>query len=201
MDTYKLTTKSQEAVAEAVRRAGVEGHPHVEPVHVLLALMGQTDSTAAPLLEAVGVDLAALRADAEQVAGRLPRATGATVSSPGMDRPSMQVITAAAKRAADLGDEYISTEHLLVGLADEGGEIASIMRRRGATADALLAAFEAVRGRARVCRGRRAPERTRCRTPRDPSGRRLRCLRRRGRPGPRSRTAARWPPARPASTW
>ena len=150
MDTYKLTTKSQEAVADAIRRAVAEGNPHVEPVHLLLALIGQSDGTAAPLLEAIGVSLSALRADADQITARLPRATGSTVSAPGMDRPSMQVISAAAKRATDLGDEYISTEHLLVGLADEGGEVASLLRRHGATPDALLGAFEAVRGHARV---------------------------------------------------
>ncbi len=150
MDTYKLTTKSQEAVADAIRRAVAEGNPHVEPVHLLLALIAQADGTAAPLLEAVGVSLSALRAEAEQITARLPRATGSSLSAPGMDRPSMQVISAAAKRATDLGDEYISTEHLLVGLADEGGEVASLLRRNGATSEALLGAFESVRGHARV---------------------------------------------------
>ncbi len=150
MDTYKLTTKSQEAVADAIGLAAAQGHPHVEPVHLLLALITQLDGTAAPLLEAVGVDLRALAAGAEQIADRLPRASGATVSTPGMDRPSMQVITAAAKRATERGDEYISTEHLLVGLADEGGEVAALLERHGATSDALLNAFEKVRGHARV---------------------------------------------------
>jgi ATP-dependent Clp protease ATP-binding subunit ClpB len=150
MDTYKLTTKSQEAVADAIRRAVAEGNPHVEPVHLLLALIGQADGTAAPLLDVIGVSLSALRGDAEQITARLPRATGSSVSAPGMDRTSMQVISAAAKRASDLGDEYISTEHLLVGLADEGGEVSSLLRRHGATPDALLGAFESVRGHARV---------------------------------------------------
>jgi ATP-dependent Clp protease ATP-binding subunit ClpB len=150
MDTYKLTTKSQEAVANAIQLAVAEGNPHVEPVHLLLALIGQADGTAAALLEAVGVSLSTLRGEADQITQRLPRATGSTVAAPGMDRPSMQVISAAAKRASDLGDEYISTEHLLVGLADEGGEVASLLRRNGATADALLGAFEKVRGHARV---------------------------------------------------
>ncbi|HWF40901.1 MAG TPA: ATP-dependent chaperone ClpB [Acidothermaceae bacterium] len=150
MDTYKLTTKSQEAVADAIRRAVADGNPHVEPVHLLLALIAQADGTAAPLLEAVGVSLSALRGEADQIAARLPRASGSSVSAPGMDRPSMQVISAAAKRASDLGDEYISTEHLLVGLADEGGEVASLLRRHGATPEALLGAFESVRGHARV---------------------------------------------------
>ena len=150
MDTYKLTTKSQEAVANAIQLAVAEGNPHVEPVHLLLALIGQADGTAAALLEAVGVSLSTLRGEADQITARLPRATGSTVAAPGMDRPSMQVISAAAKRASDIGDEYISTEHLLVGLADEGGEVASLLRRNGATAEALLGAFEKVRGHARV---------------------------------------------------
>ena len=150
MDTYKLTTKSQEAVADAIGLAAAQGHPHVEPVHLLLVLMAQSEGTAAPLLEAVGVDLRALAAGAEQIADRLPRASGATVSTPGMDRPSMQVIAAAAKRASERGDEYISTEHLLVGLTDEGGEVATLLERHGATSDALLNAFEKVRGHVRV---------------------------------------------------
>ncbi|HXR42593.1 MAG TPA: Clp protease N-terminal domain-containing protein, partial [Acidothermaceae bacterium] len=150
MDTYKLTTKSQEAVAEAIRRASAEGHPHVEPVHLLLALLAQPDGTAVPLLEAVGASPSAVRSDAEEIAGRLPRATGSTVAAPGLDRPSMSVLTNASSRAASLDDEYVSTEHLLVGLADEGGEIAAMLRRHGASPEALLGAFEKVRGHARV---------------------------------------------------
>ena len=150
MDTYKLTTKSQEAVAEAIRRASAEGHPHVEPVHLLLALLAQPDGTAVPLLEAVGASPSAVRSDAEEIAGRLPRATGSTVAAPGLDRPSMSVLTDASSRAASLDDEYVSTEHLLVGLADEGGEIAAMLRRHGASPEALLGAFEKVRGHARV---------------------------------------------------
>jgi len=150
MDTYKLTTKSQEAVAEAIRRASGAGNPRVEPVHLLLALLAQADSTARPLLEAIGATPSALRAEAEDVAARLPSASGSTVAAPGLDCVSMQALTAASRRASALGDEYVSTEHLLVGLADEGGEIASLLRRHGATPDALLGAFEKVRGRARV---------------------------------------------------
>jgi ATP-dependent Clp protease ATP-binding subunit ClpB len=150
MDTYKLTTKSQEAVAEAIRRAAAEGHPHVEAAHLLLALLAQPDGTASPLLEAVGASPAAIRNETEEIVSRLPRASGATVAAPGLDRPSMQVLTAASRRASSLDDEYVSTEHLLVGLADEGGEIAALLRRHGATPEALLGAFEKVRGTGRV---------------------------------------------------
>jgi len=150
MDTYKLTTKSQEAVADAIRRAAAEGHPHVEASHLLLALLAQVDGTASPLLEAVGASPSAVRTETEEVVSRLPRASGATVAAPGLDRQSMQVLTAASRRASSLDDEYVSTEHLLVGLAEEGGEIAALLRRHGATPDALLGAFEKVRGSARV---------------------------------------------------
>ena len=150
MDTYKLTTKSQEAVADAIRRAAAEGHPHVEASHLLLALLAQVDGTASPLLEAVGASPSAVRTETEEVVSRLPRASGATVAAPGLDRQSMQVLTAASRRASSLDDEYVSTEHLLVGLAEESGEIAALLRRHGATPDALLGAFEKVRGSARV---------------------------------------------------
>jgi len=150
MDTYKLTTKSQEAVAEAIRRAAAEGHPHVEASHLLLSLLAQPDGTASPLLEAVGASPSAIRSETEEIVSRLPRASGATVAAPGLDRQSMQVLTAASRRASSLDDEYVSTEHLLVGLADEGGEIAALLRRHGATPEALLGAFEKVRGTGRV---------------------------------------------------
>ncbi|MDQ1486110.1 MAG: ATP-dependent Clp protease ATP-binding subunit ClpB, partial [Actinomycetota bacterium] len=150
MDTYKLTTKSQEAVADAIRRAAAEGHPHVEPVHLLSALLAQEDGTATPLLTAIGADPRAIRSDAEAIAARLPRASGTTVQAPGLDRPSMQVLGAASKHASDLGDEYVSTEHLLVGLAEAGGEVADLLHKHGATPESLLGAFERIRGHARA---------------------------------------------------
>src|SRR5579875_1992995 len=150
MDGYRLTTKSQEALNQAVHAAAEAGHPHVEPAHLLMALLQQSDGTALPLLRAVGVNPVALQGDVREILDRLPRASGATVAPPGLDRPSIQVLNAAAKEAAELGDEYVSTEHLLVGLAREGGAVAALLQRHGATPENLLAAFERVRGHARV---------------------------------------------------
>jgi ATP-dependent Clp protease ATP-binding subunit ClpB len=150
MDAEKLTTKSREALSDAVRRAAAEGHPHVEPVHLLLALLAQPDGTAAPLLAAVGADVTDVRRRAEALADRLPSAAGATVSAPGLSRATYAVMTIASARATELGDEYVSTEHLLVGLAQDGGPVADLLRGVGATPEALLAAFERVRGHARV---------------------------------------------------
>ncbi|GAA3472448.1 ATP-dependent chaperone ClpB [Nonomuraea roseola] len=147
---YKLTQKSQEALSVAMRRAAAEGNPEIATAHLLSALLSQTGGTAVPLLEAVGADWKALRAKVETTLAGLPKAQGATVSAPSSSRQLLTVINTAAQRAKRLEDEYVSTEHLLVGLATDGGEMASLLKDAGATPQALLDAFEQVRGHARV---------------------------------------------------
>src|SRR6266700_3663914 len=146
----KLTRKSQEAISAAARRATADGNPHIDPAHLLVALIEQPGGTAAPLLRSVGSDPSDIRQQAEDILARLPRAAGQTVSVPGMSRPLAAVLNTASKRASELTDEYVSTEHLLVGLAAEGGETAALLRRAGAGPDELLGAFEKIRGSARV---------------------------------------------------
>ncbi len=146
----KLTRKSQEAVSAAVRRATTEGNPHVETLHLLAALISLEGGTAAPLLRAVGADPAAVLRGAEDQIARLPKAAGTTVSAPDTARPLSLALATAAKRAREMGDEYVSTEHLLVGLAADGGQAADLLRKAGAGPDELLGAFQKVRGSARV---------------------------------------------------
>jgi ATP-dependent Clp protease ATP-binding subunit ClpB len=146
----KLTRKSQEAISAAARRATADGNPHIDPAHLLVALIEQPGGTAAPLLRNVGADPSDVRQQAEDILARMPRAAGQTVSEPGVSRPLAMVLNTAAKRARELQDEYVSTEHLLVGLAADGGEVAALLRRAGAGPDQLLGAFEKVRGSARV---------------------------------------------------
>src|SRR5262244_2497249 len=146
----KLTRRSREALSEAVRQATAEGNPHVEALHVLTALIEQDGGTAAPLLRAVNADPAAILAEVKDQLARLPKVAGATVSPPDMSRPVLSTLATAAKRARELQDEYVSTEHLLVGLAADGGQAATLLRKHGATPEVLLEAFEKVRGSARV---------------------------------------------------
>ena len=110
----------------------------------------QADGTTAPLLRAVGADPALVAKQAEDRLGQLPRARGATLSAPEMSRPLLSAVATASSRAKQLNDEYISTEHLLVGLAADGGEAKAVLAAAGATPDALLEAFSQIRGSARV---------------------------------------------------
>src|SRR4249920_3870678 len=146
----KLTHKSQDALSTAVRRAAADGSPQVEPLHLLLALLELQDGTTAPLLRAVGADPALVAKQAEERLGKLPRARGATLSAPEMSRPLLSAVATASSRAKQLNDEYISTEHLLVGLAADGGEAKAVLTAAGATPEALLEAFSQIRGSARV---------------------------------------------------
>ncbi len=146
----KLTRKSQEAVTAALRQAASDGSPQVEPLHLLLVLVEQEGGTAAPLLRAVGVDPELIAKQARERLARLPRARGTTLSAPEMSRPLLAAVSTAASRARELGDEYVSIEHLLVGLAADGGEAKTMLNSAGATPEALLEAFTQIRGSARV---------------------------------------------------
>jgi ATP-dependent Clp protease ATP-binding subunit ClpB len=146
----KLTRRSSEAFGAARQQATSAGNPHVDALHLLAALIEQDGGTAAPLLRAVGADPGAVLADAKAQLARLPKIAGTTVSAPENSRALLKVLTTAGERAEKLHDEYISTEHLLVGLASDGGQAATLLRKHGAAPDVLLEAFTKVRGSARV---------------------------------------------------
>ncbi len=146
----KLTTRSQEALAAAVRRTSTDGHPQVEPAHLLDALLGQTDGVAPALLRAVQADIGPLRRAADRALAALPAASGASVASPQLGRATYAALSAAGEVARGLGDEYVSTEHLLVGLATDGGGVGRLLtarrRHRGRAARGVRARCGAAPG-------------------------------------------------------
>jgi ATP-dependent Clp protease ATP-binding subunit ClpB len=146
----KLTRKSQEALSDAVQRAAAAGNPNTDGLHLLAALVSQQGGTADPLLRAVGADPAAVLKQTTEALSRQPSAAGSTVGAPETSRQLLKVLNTASKQAREMSDEYVSTEHLLVGLAADGGQAATILREAGATRDRLLAVFQQVRGHARV---------------------------------------------------
>ncbi|MEU3305770.1 ATP-dependent chaperone ClpB [Nocardiopsis sp. NPDC006832] len=147
---YKLTQKSQEALAAAIRQATTDGSPQTEPLHLLNALLDQAEGITRPLLKEVGVDPDRLKDKVGSAIGALPKVAGSTVSSPSSSRQLIVSINTAAQRAQQMEDEFVSTEHLLVGLAADGGEASRLLKDAGATPEGLLEAFERVRGTGRV---------------------------------------------------
>ncbi|WAL65811.1 ATP-dependent chaperone ClpB [Amycolatopsis cynarae] len=150
MDAFNPTTKTQQAISSAAQAATVAGNPSIAPAHLLGAMLAQGDGIAGPLLTAVGADPAQVHKELEPIINGLPSATGATVSTPQFDNYALKSLTYAQKLATELGDEYVSTEHLMVGLAAEGGAVADLLRRHGANPEALREAFTKVRGSARI---------------------------------------------------
>ncbi|MDG4857676.1 ATP-dependent chaperone ClpB [Streptomyces sp. T-3] len=147
----ELTNRSRDAINAATSRAVSGGHPDLTPAHLLLALLeGQDNENITDLLAAVDADQAAVRAGAERVLASLPSVTGSTVAPPQPNREMLAVIADAAKRAKELGDEYLSTEHLLIGVAAEGGRAADVLKEQGASEKKLQDAFEKSRGGRRV---------------------------------------------------
>ncbi|MYS20837.1 ATP-dependent Clp protease ATP-binding subunit ClpB [Streptomyces sp. DvalAA-14] len=147
----ELTNKSREALNAANTRAVAEGNPDLTPAHLLLALLSGADNeNVLDLLTAVGADPAVLRTGAERLVAALPKVQGSTVAPPQANRDLLAVIADAAQRAKELGDAYLSTEHLLIGTAVKGGPAGELLAGQGAKAKALLTAFETARGGQRV---------------------------------------------------
>ncbi|QSB15012.1 ATP-dependent chaperone ClpB [Natronosporangium hydrolyticum] len=146
MNVERLTTKSREVIRAAVASAATQGHATVEPWHLLLSLLDTGGSTAGALLRAVGANPADVRRAAARAVEQLPSARGASVAEPSLARELVNAVNAAEQVARPLGDEYVSTEHLLAGLAQIAGSVATTLREAGATTDALVAAFPQVRG-------------------------------------------------------
>jgi ATP-dependent Clp protease ATP-binding subunit ClpB len=144
------TTRTEQAINGAVTMAAERGNPAVEPAHLGVALLDDAETLARPLLQAVGADPLAVRADLSRLVDKLPSASGSTVSAPTASRSMLAVLGAAEREARDRSDEYISVEHLLLALAGTDGEVADVLRQHGATSNALSDALKSVRGSARV---------------------------------------------------
>ena len=145
----KLTTRFQEALAEAQSIALGNDQQYIEPVHVLAAMLRQDDSPARSLLQRAGVAVAPLSAAVESVLKRLPQVQG-TDGQVQISRELMGLLNQTEKEALKRGDAYIASELFALALVDDKGEAGRLMREHGATRKALEAAIDAVRGGANV---------------------------------------------------
>lgn len=144
----RLTVKSSEAITDALSLARQAGNPLVHDTHLLLALLKQDEGIVVPILQKLGVAIPALTKEVEREIARYPKQSDA---QPSLAREVNAVLDAAEAEAKKLGDEYISTEHLLLGLAiAKGSESANLLKAQRVTKEGLEDALESVRGAHRV---------------------------------------------------
>lgn len=147
----KFTTMAQEAVGDAIQSASAAGNAQVETLHVMDALLRQENGVARSLIEAAGGDPQAIAAAVRNALVALPSASGSSTSQPQASRQLTAVIAQAEKEMQQMGDEYVSTEHLLIGIAaSKPNQSAEILEKNGVTAASLRKAVPGVRGGAKV---------------------------------------------------
>lgn len=147
----KFTTMAQEAVGDAIQSASAAGNAQVETLHVMDALLRQENGVARSLIEAAGGDPQAIGAAVRNALVALPSASGSSTSQPQASRQLTAAIAQAEKEMQQMGDEYVSTEHLLIGIAaSKPSQSAEILEKNGVTAASLRKAVPGVRGGAKV---------------------------------------------------
>jgi ATP-dependent Clp protease ATP-binding subunit ClpB len=144
----KLTIKAQEAVARAQELAADAGNPQIEPVHLLAALLEESDGIVRPVLDKMGANVAQLEKIVESELSHLPRSSGG--SPPGIGAQLSKVLDAAQAEADSMKDEFVSTEHLLLALAGTATKAQEILHLNSIMKDKVLSALREVRGSARV---------------------------------------------------
>ena len=147
----KFTTMAQEAISDAVQNASAAGNAQVETLHLLDALLRQENGVIRGLIEAAGGNAQNISAAVHQTQDALPSASGSTTAQPQVSRQLSAVLAQAGKEMQQMGDEYVSTEHLLIAIAAaKPNQSAQIMEQYGVTADALRKAVPTIRGGAKV---------------------------------------------------
>jgi ATP-dependent Clp protease ATP-binding subunit ClpB len=146
----KFTTRSREAIEAAQLSATKAGNTATEPVHLLVALLDQSDGITRSLVAKAGVDPDQLNARAQQVEAALPRASGATVQQPGASAALTRVLAGAIDLAASMKDDYVATEHLLIALAGTQSSAQQVLKDAGLSEEGLREGLTAVRGNRRV---------------------------------------------------
>src|SRR6476661_8375134 len=150
LDPNKLTHKTSEALGAAQGLARERNHSQVTAEHLLAALVSQPESVVLPVLERVGVSAKVVRDRVEEALARLPKVYGQTAQQAQLSTDGYAVLEAADGQRSDLGDDYLSTEHLLLAMTDIAGGVGDLLRGLGVTHDAVLSALKEVRGSHRV---------------------------------------------------
>ena len=150
LDPNKLTRKTQEAIGASQGLARERNHSQVTPEHLLAALVGQPEGVVLPVLERVGVAPKAVKDAVDAALAKQPQVYGSTAQAPQVAQDAYRLLEAADAERADLGDDYLSTEHVLLAMTKVAGGVGDLLRNLGVTTEAVLDALKQVRGSHRV---------------------------------------------------
>ena len=150
MNLNKFTLKAQEAVQSALEIASDKGHQALEPAHLLKALVSDASNITVTILKKIGVSLAELESGLDEILKKTPVVKGATVSGQYMSNDTKVLFDKASGLASELGDEYISSEHLLIALLEAGGDAARLLKGMGVKREDVMRILQDVRGSQKV---------------------------------------------------
>ncbi|OZG49002.1 ATP-dependent chaperone ClpB [Bombiscardovia coagulans] len=147
---HNFTTMAQEALGDAIQSASAAGNPQVDTLHLLDSLIRQQSGVVPSLLQAVGADPQTIGAAVRNALVALPSASSASSAQPSASRQLTKVLSDAEQEMRRMGDEYVSTEHLLIAIAEGDAQASTILKQSGATAETLRKAIPEIRGNAKV---------------------------------------------------
>jgi ATP-dependent Clp protease ATP-binding subunit ClpB len=151
MNLNKFTLKSQEALQNAQEVASGYGNQVLEPEHLLAALLQDGEGTVLPILQKIGANINLIKIRINDLLGRLPKVTGAALGSQGLSPSLAKLLEASLKKAGELRDEYVSTEHLLLAMVEAKESAAGkLLREHGVTPEAIYTVLKEIRGSQRV---------------------------------------------------
>lgn len=150
MNLNKFTLKAQEVIQHALELASGRGHQALEPVHLLKALLGDASGITVTILKKIGASLNALEASLDDQLKKVPVVKGATVSGQYLSNSTKTVFDKASASSSEFGDEYISSEHLLLALLASGDEVSRLLKDQGVGKEAVMNVLQEVRGSQKV---------------------------------------------------
>jgi len=150
MTLDKFTLKSQQALQHAQQLASERNHQQIDAEHLLAALLADPEGVAVAALKKVGANVQRVKQETDQALEKIPKVYGGGITQLYISQRLNQILEAAFNEAHKLHDEYVSTEHLLLALAEDGGEAGNILRREGATRDNIYHVLKDIRGSQRV---------------------------------------------------
>ncbi|MFC2139993.1 Clp protease N-terminal domain-containing protein, partial [Bacteroidota bacterium] len=146
----KFTVKAQETVQNGIEIAQNYNNQIVEPEHILAAMLQDPANVAVSIIQKAGIGIDQLKLKIGELLEKLPKVSGAGVGAQQLSQNSAKLFDAASNEAANLKDEYISTEHILLALSDDKGSVGKLLKEKGVTKNIILAALKDIRGTQRV---------------------------------------------------